>query len=124
MRKVINLILNNFTFFLFLTIILLLNNKILIFKLANNNISDTSYILAFKGYLEHKEITFFTKKIEKINKSVLFSKLKDRREIKKFDEKLFYQYLKNYKKVLDWVYKILGFSLLFLIYKFFKKVRF
>ena len=124
MRKVINLILNNFTFFLFLISILLLNNKILIFKLANNNISDTSYILAFKGYLEHKEITFFTKKIEKINKSVLFSKLKDRREIKKFDEKLFYQYLKNYKSFLDWVYKILGFSLLFLIYKFFKKVRF
>jgi len=123
MRKVINLILNNFTFFLFLISILLLNNKILIFKLANNNISDT-YILAFENYLKHKKITFFTKKIKKVNKSVLFSGLKQKEKIKRFDEKLFYQYLKNYKSFLNWVYKILGFSLLFLIYKFFKKVRF
>jgi len=124
MKKVINFIFSNFVFFLFLLSILIISNKVLIFKLANNNISDTYYILAFKSYLEHKKITFLTKKIEKVNKSILFSNLKNDSKIRKFDEKLFYQMLQNYKNFSDWVYKVLGFSLLFLVYKFFRKVRF
>jgi len=64
-------------FFSFLLSILIISNKVLVFKLANNNISDTTYILAFKSYLKHKKITFLTKKIEKVNKSILFSNLKN-----------------------------------------------
>jgi hypothetical protein len=127
MRKVSNLILNNFSLFLFLLSLFLLQNQTLIFKLANNfNVSEIEE-QAFKNYIHKKPITFFTKKVKKLkNENELLKGIKSNTKKSEtiFNKQEFYEKLENYKKLLDWIYKIMGFSILFLIYKFIKKVRF
>jgi cell shape-determining protein MreC len=123
----INLILNNFSLFLLLFSIFLLQNPVLTFKIANNFNPSEIEIQAFKNYINKKPINFFNKKIEKLkNKNELLKGI--RSDTKKsetiFDRQEFYKKLENYKKLLDWVYKILGFCSLFLVFKFFKRVKF
>jgi hypothetical protein len=127
MRKVSNLILNNFSLFLFLLSLFLLQNQVLVFKLANNFKVNKIEIQAFKNYIRKKPITFFTKKVKKLkNENELLKGIKSNTKKSEtiFNKREFYKKLENYKKLLDWIYKIMGFSMLFLIYKFIKKVRF
>ncbi len=127
MRKVSNLIFNNFSLFLFFLSLFLLQNQTLIFKLANNfNVSEIEE-QAFKNYIHKKPITFFTKKVKKLkNENELLKGIKSNTKKSEtiFNKQEFYEKLENYKKLLDWIYKIMGFSILFLIYKFIKKVGF
>jgi len=127
MRKVSNLIFNNFSLFLFFLSLFLLQNQTLIFKLANNFKVNKIEIQAFKNYIHKKPITFFTKKVKKLkNENELLKGIKSNTKKSEtiFNKQEFYETLENYKKLLDWIYKIMGFSILFLIYKFIKKVRF
>jgi hypothetical protein len=122
--RLVNLILNNFVIFLFVISIFLLQNRIFLFKLSNNFNINSFEEKAFVNYLRHKKIGFFTKKIERVKKDILFNGIVKNNEKKEvFSLEVFYQKLKNYKNWLDFVYKVLGFSLLFLGYKFIKRVK-
>jgi hypothetical protein len=123
-NRLVNLILNNFAIFLFVISIFLLQDKIFLFKLSNNFNVNAFEEKAFVNYLSHKKITFFTKKIERIKEDVLFKGIvKSNKKKETFSLEVFYQKLENYKDWLNFVYKVLGFSLLFLTYKFVRKVK-
>jgi len=127
MRKLSSLIFNNFSLFLFFLSLFLLQNQILIFKLSNSFNVNKIEEQVFKNYINKKPINFFTKKVKKIeNKNGLLKGIKPntKKSFPIFNKKVFYKKLENYKKLLDWIYKMMGFSILFLVYKFIKKVRF
>jgi hypothetical protein len=123
-NRLVNLILNNFAIFLLVISLFLLQNKIFLFKVSNNFNVISLEEKAFVNYLKHKKITFFTKKIERIKKDVLFKGIVKNNEKKEvFSLETFYKKLENYKSYLDFVYKMLGFSLLFLAYKFIRRIK-
>jgi len=127
MRILSDFVFKNFSFFLFFLSFFLLQNQVLIFKLANNLNVNKIEEQAFNNYINKKPIDFSGKKIEKIeNKNELLSGVKPSANVSVlvFDEKVFYKKLEKYKKLLEWIYRMLGFSILFLVYKFIKKVRF
>jgi len=120
MRKISSFVLNNFSLFLFLLSLILLSNPFLSFKLVNKfNVTDLD-LKVLKKYLKTKKIELQSEnRVQKSNKS-LINISQEKKETK---EEVFKK-IENFKRFKDFIYKILGFSLLFLIFKFFKRVRF